>query len=374
MTWRYLIESNFQTKFYKALKIMGGYCGRVEKKVNRPAMVKIIGMPIAEGQDWEHGVEQGPKALRAAGLARSIENLGIKTTDCGDILVATKEGYETPVDDESFYGNEDVRNSVVIGHSLGNLFDKVKELSSDGSFVLTLGGDHSLGCATILGLMHTHAPRVYNPGLGVIWVDAHADCNTPESSDSKNYHGMPAAHAMGWFTRKTPGFEWITEALKEPLLESRLVYIGLRDIDPRERDLLVNSKVHIFTMADVDRIGISGVMEEALKILSTGPLHLSFDIDSIDPSVAPGTGTLARGGLSYRESHYICESLSQTGRLVGMDMVEVNPELDAQHILVTTPNGTVKAIHGDDPNIKTDLPTVRLAVELVLSALGKSII
>jgi arginase len=236
------------------------------------------------------------------------------------------------------------------------VFDKVKTASLD-SFVLTIGGDHSIGSATILAMLSSH------PNLGVIWVDAHGDCNTPESSESKNYHGMPAAHAMGWFKKMTPGFEWMKGLCHLP--EHRLVYIGLRDLDVKERELLRNSKVHIFTMRDVDRLGISGVMTSALQYLSSGPIHLSFDIDAIDPSVAPGTGTLARGGLSYRESHFICDSLGQTGRLVSMDMAEVNPKLDS---------ATNQHLHGDDPSIKTDLPTVRLAIELITLALGKTIL
>jgi arginase len=256
-----------------------------------------------------------------------------------------------------------VKNSVVIGHSLRRLFEAMKRIS-ESSFILNIGGDHSIGSASILGRLSVHSD------LGVIWVDAHGDCNTPESSESKNYHGMPAAHAMGWFSKTTPGFEWMDEPLKRPLNESKLVYIGLRDLDPRERDLLRKSKVHIFTMKDIDRLGIAGVMTEALKHLPTGPLHLSFDIDAIDPSVAPGTGTLARGGLSYRESHYICESLADSGRLVSMDMVEVNPKLDTADEI----NTQQKHLHGDDPRIHTKSPTVRLAIELVTSALGKNIL
>ena len=336
-------------------------CRRVEKRCSLKT-VHVIGIPIGEGQDWESGVEEAPSALRVAGLVGAIEELGMKVNDVGDILVAKDAGYVLPSASDGLYGPDDVKNLIVIGHSLRRLFETMKRVSStDNSFILNIGGDHSIGSASILGRLRAHTD------LGVIWVDAHGDCNTPESSESKNYHGMPAAHAMGWFTRTTPGFEWMDEALKNPLPENRLVYIGLRDLDPRERELHRKSKVKIFTMKDVDRLGIAGVMTEALRHLSTGPLHLSFDIDAIDPSVAPGTGTLARGGLSYRESHYICESLADSGRLVSMDMVEVNPKLD-------TPVNTQKHLHGDDPKIHTDSPTVRLAIELVTSALGKIIL
>ena len=342
---------------------MGASCSR-NGKSRAKRSVTVIGMPVAEGQDWETGVEQGPEALRQAGLVASIKDLGVNVTDVGDIRMGADEGYKAPANDEHFYTLDDIHNAVSIGHSLKRLFLEVKKNANEGSFILTLGGDHSVGSATILGLLSAH------PNLGVVWVDAHGDCNTPESSESKNYHGMPAAHAMGWFTKKTPGFEWIDEPLhNHRLLENRLVYIGLRDLDTRERQMLRQSKVHVYTMRDVDRLGIAGVMKGAVSHLQSGPIHLTFDIDAIDPSFAPGTGTLARGGLNYRESMYICSSLADTGRLVGMDMVEVNPKLDS----LFSPT-TKQHIHGDDPRITTDLPTVRLAVELVTSALGKSII
>jgi len=248
------------------------------------------------------------------------------------------------------------------------------------------------------------------PDLGVIWIDAHADANTPRTSPSAHYHGMPAAHLLGWFEDPLPGFEWFTPGCLE---ETRLAYIGLRDIDAEEGRMLRASNVHVFTMREVDKYGIakaSGaprtltgglrycdrairlhdgreakrglpyllalilgparlqVIEMALSAIDPNkrrPLHLSLDIDGVDPHFAPGTGTAARGGLAYREIHYVCEELAETNRLVGMDLVEINPGLDAAPI--------DSKMHGDDPNLKPCSPTVQLGVELCLSALGKRI-
>merc|ERR1740139_1059485 len=172
------------------------------------------------------------------------------------------------------------------------------EAAQQGQFALTIGGDHSLGVATIGATL-----QVY-PDLAVIWVDAHADANTPETSPSNHYHGMPAAHLLGWFQKPVPGFEWVTSVLEE----GRLAYIGLRDIDIEEGQMLQESGVNVFTMQAVDRLGIGEVMRQAIECVDPyhkRPLHVSFDIDGVDPTYAPGTGTLARGGLTYRESHHI---------------------------------------------------------------------
>lgn len=203
------------------------------------------------------------------------------------------------------------------------------------------------------------------PDLGVIWIDAHADANTPRTSPSAHYHGMPAAHLLGWFDNGIDGFEWFEPGC---LSENRLAYIGLRDIDAEEGRMLRASNVHVFTMREVDKHGIAKVMEMALSAIDPNgfrPLHLSLDIDAVDPHFAPGTGTAARGGLSYREIHYIAEEMAETRRLVGMDLVEINPGLDE------APQRS--SMHGDDPNLKPCSPTVQLGVEVALSALGKRI-
>lgn len=209
----------------------------------------------------------------------------------------------------------------------------------------------------------------------MLWIDAHADANTPETSPSLHYHGMPAAHVLGCFNETLKGFEWLLDGRKEQrtptalISESRLAYIGLRDIDKEEGRMLRESGVHIYTMREIDKFGIANVVDMALQNIDpTGerPLHLTLDVDAIDPQFAPGTGTTSRGGLTYREVHYICEECAATDRLVGMDLVEVNPGLDP-----SPPQG--RKDHGDNPNLKRTTPTVQLGMELILSALGKEI-
>jgi arginase len=178
---------------------------------------------------------------------------------------------------------------------------------------------------------------------------------------------MPVAHLLGWFRRHPPGFqEWMPDL--QCLREQNFAYIGLRDIDPVEGSMLRKSGLHLFTMREVDKFGVASCIEQALQRIDpqgTRPIHLSLDVDGIDPSCAPGTGTQARGGLSYREIHYICEEVALTRRLVSMDLVEINPGLDRLQ---------GQALHGDDPDLKTTTQTVQLGVELALSALGKTIL
>eukprot|EP00440_Ansanella_granifera_P061940 gb/GFBE01067156.1/.p1 GENE.gb/GFBE01067156.1/~~gb/GFBE01067156.1/.p1 ORF type:complete len:505 (+),score=98.91 gb/GFBE01067156.1/:1-1515(+) len=320
----------------------------------RPRTVSLIGAPIADGQPLG-GVDLAPNALRQAGLQRIVERLNLSFEDAGNVGIGTYE-----LTDQSGAG---VKNSSIIGQKVGELHARAKAAAAAGNFVLTVGGDHSIASGSITGVHATH------PDLSVIWVDAHADCNTPESSESKNYHGMPLAHVLGWFQTKLPGFDWCDQHLSDfgPLPESRVALVGIRDLDAKERQIVKNSGLHVFTMSDIDCFGIGQVMEMALACVDHAgnrPLHLSFDVDGCDPAVAPGTGTRAQGGLSYREAHYICERLAETKRLVSMDLVEVNPALDGE---------PRPRLHGDDEDI-TGTPTVSLGIELVASALGKAIL
>lgn len=358
---------------------------------NRP--VQFIGAPFADGQNLL-GSELAPMAFRDAGLKSMVEKLGRDFLDDGDLFLelpelaekqqandkrietyrqwvraATQLTYSTWSGDKIRSGDAHVekvkvedpylnlKNGSIIGQSCGLVYQKVLEASSRGDFALTIGGDHSIASATIGALVKTY------PQLAVVWVDAHGDANTPDTSPSLHYHGMPAAHLMGWFKKPVPGFEW----LESVLAEGRLAYIGLRDIDPEEGSMLRSSGAHIYTMAHVDRLGIAQVVAMALQRIdpqNNRPLHLTFDIDAIDPVYAPGTGTLARGGLSYRESHFICEEMAATHRLVGMDLVEINPLVD--HI--------PERMHGDDLEMAPTSQTIQLGIELVLSALGKNIL
>ena len=181
---------------------------------------------------------------------------------------------------------------------------------------------------------------------------------------------MPVGFLLNWCDRKAPRFEWLEEYLKDPLTEHRLAFIGLRDLDSREKELLRKSNIIVYSMIDVERIGIAQIMEEIIHKLSppnsNRPLHLSFDIDGIDPVFAPGTGTRARGGLNYRESRYICSRLAETGKLESMDLVEVNPTLDQPD---------QSAEHGDNPGVNPNASlTVKLGIELIEFALGKTLV
>eukprot|EP00744_Colponema_vietnamica_P003135 GILI01004846.1.p1 GENE.GILI01004846.1~~GILI01004846.1.p1 ORF type:complete len:411 (+),score=163.15 GILI01004846.1:51-1235(+) len=372
--------------------------------IAEPRTVGIIGAPLSEGQSLQ-GVDLAPNALRAGGLKNAIEELNWHSDDVGDLELKfeSEEGEGDHMANMGKYkkwketnmmkrfsvwfSNEDldeeaereaaaagtnpatapssevtvyknVKNSEAIGHACHLIHQECKRQAQLGKFVLTIGGDHSIAAGTISGV------AAARPDLCVIWVDAHGDCNTPETSPSGNYHGMPVAHLLGWIKQGSiPGFDWLSPCIPE----ERIAIIGIRDLDPLERKMLRESKVKAFSMSEIDRHGIGKVMEMALKAVNPNndrPIHISFDIDAIDPVHAPGTGTKARGGLSYREAHFICESVAETGMLGSMDVVEVNPILDA-------PEG--EQLHGDNPTIH-GTPTVALAIELISSALGKTIL
>ncbi|CAD7933259.1 unnamed protein product [Amoebophrya sp. A25] len=298
-------------------------------------------------------------------VGRGVVNQDEATTALLQRAVS-KEGKSSEPSAEcaKYYLDYPVDNLHLVGPACQFVHDRVLQIQKErpGQFMLTVGGDHSVACPTICAMQ-----KVY-PDLCVIWIDAHGDCNTPKSSPSGHYHGMPAAHVMGWFEHHPPGFEtWMSKESTQPIVSpNNFCFIGLRDIDPSEAKLMRNSDLHFFTMRDVDERGIANVVKQALERIDPNkrrPIHLSFDIDGCDPSIAPGTGTCARGGLSYREAHYICEELALTRRLVSMDLVEINPVIDT----VAEPG-----IHGDDPDMGQVSGTVRLGTELVLSALGLS--
>jgi len=340
--------------------------------LQKPAVGKLtlVGAPLCDGQPLG-GVDLAPDAMRRGGLQAVIENEGWEFADGGDVPRPDSDLEKPKVlakslqvaNPDEYFSEELVMNSVVVGHSVSRVYDYVSAAKQDGSFVLTVGGDHSIAAGSIAGVMK------HRPDTAVIWIDAHGDCNTPDSSPSGHYHGMPLAHLLGWFDHRVRGFKWLEDHVENhgEVPEDRVALIGLRDVDPAEAQMLKNSGVHVFTMREVDRHGIGAVMEDALKKVDPRgerPLHLSFDIDACDPSVAPGTGTCSRGGLSYREAHYICDRLAETHRLGSMDIVEVNPALDVK---------SDETLHGDDPLI-SGTQTVRLGIELVATALGKKLV
>jgi len=280
-----------------------------------PKSVFCIGMPMYRGQQ-QKGVSHGPAAIRNNGLAERIERDGWLFHDFGDLNL--------PDSEEAMEEHPHAKHSELVGRQARLLCESISKPAQEGKFCLTLGGDHSLAIGSIAGVLSA------NPETAVIWVDAHADINTPKTTYSGNVHGMAAAFLLGLHdTRQIRGFDWM-KSIK--LLPQRLVYVGLRDVDPPERDIIRDLGIKAFTMQDVDRYGVGKTMEMALDHLLqrvNRRLHLTLDIDAVDPAYAPSTGTTVRGGLLYREAFYICESIAETGLLTSMDMVEVNPELSS---------------------------------------------
>ncbi|XP_070707424.1 arginase-1 [Pempheris klunzingeri] len=273
--------------------------------------VGIIGAPFCKGQP-RGGVDRGPEVIRAAGLLQRLHDQGCAVKDYGNLT------FEEVVDDEPVGQVKHVR---AVGSANQRLSEAVQAVKKDGHTSVMLGGDHSLA----IGSIHGHSAAVGE--LSVVWVDAHADINTPLSSPTGNIHGQPMSYLLHELHSKVPvlpNFSWI-----KPCVSAKdLVYIGLRDVDPSEHYILKLLGVKVFSMTEVDHLGVAKVMEETCDYLcarAKRPIHLSYDIDAIDPSVTPATGTPVVGGLTYREGVYIAEHLCQTGLLSAVDMVEVNP-------------------------------------------------
>lgn len=298
----------------------------------------VLGAPFSRGQK-RRGVEHGPKVIRDAGLLDRLSGLDYSVHDFGDLNFHHLEKDEP-------YMN--VQSPRTVGAANKMLAGAVSRAVGAGHTLVMLGGDHSLAVGSVGG----HAQQC--PDLCLIWVDAHADVNTPMTSPSGNLHGQPVAFMLKELKDKMPdipGFSWM-----KPFLCSRdLVYIGLRDVDPGEHHILKDLGIQYFTMRDIDRLGIQRVMEVTLDHLlarKQRPIHLSFDIDAFDPSLAPATGTPVNGGLTYREGIYITEEIHNTGLLSAMDLVEVNPVLGA--------------------NREAMEATASLAVDVIASSLGQT--
>lgn len=280
-------------------------------QLNTPSL-GLVGAPFSKGQP-RPGVEQGPALIREAGLVDLLKEQGCSVKDFGDL------DFEAFPDDSPVGG---VKNPRAVGSATHRLSQALQAIKGEGHTAVMLGGDHSLA----LGSVHGHSVAMGD--LSVVWLDAHADVNTPLTSGTGNLHGQPMSFLLKELQGKIPplpNFKWV-----QPCIQAQnLVYIGLRDVDPGEHFILKELGVKFFSMTEVDQLGISRVMEETNDYLHSKvqrrPIHLSFDVDAVDPSVTPATGTPVTGGLSYREGIYICESLSQTGLLSAVDLVEVNP-------------------------------------------------
>lgn len=284
--------------------------------------VDVVGVPMDLGAS-RRGVDMGPSAIRYAKLHDKLRALVDEVNDHGNLEVPIRESADVESSTAKYFN--------VIQDVCDRLAAVVESAVRAGGLPIVLGGDHSIAMGTLAGLT-----RARGAAPGLVWVDAHADINNPESSSSGNVHGMPL-----WF------------ALKNGFAEKdATVQIGLRDVDRDEKRLLRECGVKAYSMTDVDKLGMMRIMEESLAIAGRGgrPIHVSFDMDGIDPSEAPGTGTPVKGGLSYREAHLVMEMLYDSGRLGSIEMVEINPILDNKN------------------------QTATLAVGLICSGLGKSIL
>jgi arginase len=279
--------------------------------------VHIVGVPMDLGAG-RRGVDMGPSALRLARLAATLADLGYTVTDLGNVEVAVAEAYGRGGAGDPLYAD-------VIAAACSSAA-RALAARPEGAVAIALGGDHSVSMGTVPG-------AAAGGELGVLWVDAHADINTPETSPSGNVHGMPVAHLLGFGDRRFTSL-W---ADRPPLSPRDVVYIGLRSVDPPEREAIASLGMTAYTMSDVDRRGIADVAAEALERLShVSRLHVSFDADVLDPSVAPGVGTPVPGGLTYREAHLLMETLAESGRVASLDLVEVNPILDVANRTAAT--------------------------------------
>ena len=298
--------------------------------------IRILGVPMDLGAS-RRGVDMGPSALRVAGLQARLKQLGYQVEDLGNISVKQPE--------EQHYGDKRAKYLKEISETCQGLADAVERTLADEMMPLVLGGDHSIAAGSAAGVASFYKKQ--SKRVGFIWLDAHGDMNTPETSPSGNVHGMPLAVALG-----LAGPEFESDAWRLPAVSAdRVALVGVRSLDPAETELIAETGVSVYTMSDVDRLGLERVVREALaKIAGPGFVHVSLDMDALEPDIAPGVGTPVRGGLSYREAHLAMELVAESGIAGSLEVVEVNPILDREN------------------------ETAALAVELVASALGATIL
>jgi len=302
-----------------------------------PQKIRIIGVPMDLGAS-RRGVDMGPSALRVAGLQARIKTLGHQVEDIGNIPVKQAE--------EQHYGEKRAKYLAEISDTCKELAATVQKSLEEGFTPLVLGGDHSIAVGTMSGVAAHY--RKDKKQVGYVWLDAHGDMNTPETSPSGNVHGMPLASVMGY------GPAELVELLgfKPKVEPQNLVIVGVRDLDSQEKKLVKKSGVHVFTMRDIDERGMREVMSETLKFATddTSGIAVSLDMDFVDPMDAPGVGTPVRGGVTYREAHLAMEMIADSEAMASLEVVEINPVIDEHN------------------------RTALLGVELALSALGKKIL
>jgi arginase len=302
-----------------------------------PEKIRIIGVPMDLGAS-RRGVDMGPSALRVAGLQARLRQLGRQVEDIGNVPV--------PQPEEQPYGEKKARYLDEISDACKGLAEAVKKTLDEDMMPLVLGGDHSIAVGTVAGAA-SHFDKE-GKRIGLIWLDAHGDMNTPDSSPSGNVHGMPLASIMGFGPPELTGLASIN-----PMVEPRNVaLVGIRDLDAKERKLMKDAGVHVFTMRDIDERGMREVMADALRFAGddTAGIAVSLDMDFVDPSDAPGVGTPVRGGVTYREAHLALEMVADSRQMCSFELVEVNPVIDVHNT------------------------TAMLGLELVLSGMGKKIL
>jgi arginase len=299
--------------------------------------IAIIGAPLDLGQD-RRGVDMGPSAVRVANLNGRIAELGYTAEDWGNIPVEQKESWPE--------GDAGAKYLAQIAAACNALSLRVEEALDTGRLPLVLGGDHSVAVGTVSGVGRHFRER--GESIGLIWLDAHADMNTPDTSPSGNIHGMPLACILGMGPAELADLR----GYRRKVDPRNMVIVGLRDVDQLEKPHVRDSGIRAFTMRDIDERGMRSVMDEALRIAGDGVsgFHLSLDMDFVDPAHAPGVGTPVRGGATYREAHLAMEMICDSRRMVSMEIVEVNPVIDERN------------------------RTAELAVELAMSGLGKRIL
>jgi arginase len=299
--------------------------------------IRIIGVPMDLGQS-RRGVDMGPSALRVAGLQARLKHLGHQVEDIGNISVKQPE--------EMSYGEKRAKYMAEIAETCKDIAEIVGKALQENFVPLVLGGDHSIAAGVIAGVA-SHF-RKEKKQVGYIWLDAHGDMNTPETSPSGNVHGMPLAAVMGY------GSPELVDLLgfKPKVEPQNIVIVGARDLDTTEKKLIKKSGIRVFTMRDIDERGMREVMADALKFATddTDGIAVSLDMDFVDPSDAPGVGTPVRGGVTYREAHLAMEMIADSEAMVSMEVVEINPVIDEHN------------------------RTALLGVELVLSGLGQKIL
>jgi arginase len=317
---------------FRMVSIPASFPDVIKKKI------RVIGVPLDLGQQ-RRGVDMGPSAVRVAGLETKLESLGHEVEDAGNISVTLPE--------QKNFGEPHARYLREITATCTNLAEDVLHALEEGKTPLSIGGDHSIAAGSVSGVAEYY--RREGQHIGLIWIDAHSDINTPDTSPSGNVHGMPLGAIMGLngLDSLSRLYDWSPKIRPE-----NCVLVGIRDVDMAEKENIRRTGIEVFTMRDIDERGMRSIMEEALRMAGRGTVgyHISLDMDWVDPEDAPGVGTRVPGGATYREAHLAMEIIADHGRMTSMDIVEVNPVIDEYN------------------------RTAELAVELASSAFGKKIL